>query len=247
MLRRTLLLLLPAILSAQPNVPTDAASLRDGKRLYDFHCAFCHGKGDDGFGGNLVSAKLPHAPSDTALVAIIRGGIGGTDMPAALGMTDAEMWKVAAHVRALGRSAPTRVPGDRAKGMAAFQKQCRGCHMIDGVGGRMGPDLSAIGAMRSPSNLRASITDPSASISPSWIFTSAETKAGQKINGVRVNEDTFSILIRDGRGVVHSLAKSDLKSVEKKLTVSGMPAFKSMSASDLDDLVAYLFSLRGDL
>ena len=78
-------------------------------------------------------------------------------------------------------------------------------------------------------------------------MTRATTKGGQTVNGIRVAEDTFSIVIRDGRGGIHSLDKSDLTKLDKQLSKSAMPAYANLSASDLDDLIAYLFSLRGDL
>src|SRR5258708_437187 len=110
---------LPAFLflslwAAQAQMPKDAASLAAGKKLYEYHCAFCHGRGDDGFAANLVSPRLPHAPTDSSLFNVIKNGIPGTDMAAALGLTDKETWQVAAFVRSLGRSAPQNVPGDAA-------------------------------------------------------------------------------------------------------------------------------------
>ena len=91
---------------AQAQLPKDAASLAAGKKLYEYHCAFCHGRGDDGFAANLVSPRLPHAPTDSSLFNTIKNGIPGTDMAASLGITDKEVWQVAAFVRSLGRSAP---------------------------------------------------------------------------------------------------------------------------------------------
>jgi hypothetical protein len=58
-----------------------------------------------------------------------------------------------------------------------------------------------------------------------------------------MNEDTYTVQFIDDTGNLHSLAKSGLRNykVEKK---SKMPAFGSITGSDLDDLVAYLASLR---
>ena len=126
MSRRILISITLLLWATQGQVPTGPASLAEGKTLYDLHCAFCHGRGDDGFAANLVSPNLPHAPSDNALFNIIKNGIPGTDMPASLGLTDPDAWKIAAFVRSLGRSAPQSVPGDRAKGAASFKGKCAG-------------------------------------------------------------------------------------------------------------------------
>lgn len=233
---------------AQIKVPTDAASLQAGMKSYQFHCAFCHGKGDDGFAANLVSPNLVHAPTDSSLLNIIRNGIIGTDMPPALGMSEDEMLQVAGYVRSLGRSAPTSIAGNATKGKALYMGKggCANCHMLEGTGGRMGPDLKQIGDMRSPSNLRSSIVSPSASIAGGWTMVHVSLKSGTKVNGIRLNEDNFYISLRDGKGKIQTLAKSDAIRIDRDITKSSMPSYeKVFSTEELDDLIAYLFSLRG--
>lgn len=233
---------------AQIKAPTDAASLQAGMKSYQFHCAFCHGKGDDGFAANLVSPNLVHAPTDSSLLNIIRNGIIGTDMPPALGMSEQEMLQVAGYVRTLGRSAPTTIAGNAGKGKALYMGKgaCASCHMLEGAGGRMGPDLTQIGAMRSPSNLRSSIMRPSSAMVGGWTMVHVSLKSGAKVNGIRMNEDNFYISLRDGKGKIHTLAKSDATSIDRDLTKSSMPSYeKVFTAEELDDLIAYLFSLRG--
>lgn len=244
------LLLCIAALHAQPNAPSDSASVAAGEKLYHFHCAFCHGRGDDGFAANLVQHHLRYAPSDLALVNIIRNGIPGTDMPAALGMTDQEIWKLAGFVRKLGRSGGQNVSGNVVQGEALYKGKggCGNCHMVNGAGGRMGPDLTAIGAVRSPSNLRTSLVEPDAALAAGFIQTKATLKNGSTISGMRLNEDTFSIQIRDMRGRIQSLQKADITKLEKNLTKSAMPTYKGrLNETELDDIVAYLYSLKGGM
>ena len=232
----------------QIKAPTDAASLQAGMKSYQFHCAFCHGKGDDGFAANLVSPNLVHAPTDSSLLNIIRNGIIGTDMPPALGMSEDEMLQVAGYVRSLGRSAPTSIAGNAAKGKAIYMGKggCANCHMLEGVGGRMGPDLTQIGAMRSPSNLRSSIVSPSAAMVGGWTMVHVSLKNGTRVNGIRLNEDNFYVSLRDGKGKIQTLAKSDATNIVRDVTKSSMPSYeKVLSTEELDDLIAYLFSLRG--
>ena len=73
----------------------------------------------------------------------------------------------------------------------------------------------------------------------------AVTQPGQSVVGIRANEDSFSIQIRDMGGRVHSFQKAALKSLDKQKG-SVMPAFDKLTPTELDDLVAYLASLRGD-
>ena len=67
MSRKLLILLSLSLPAAQAQMPKDSASLAAGKKLYEYHCAFCHGRGDDGFAANLVNPHLPHAPTDSSL------------------------------------------------------------------------------------------------------------------------------------------------------------------------------------
>ena len=247
MLRRILFPISLLLWVAQAQIPKDAASLAAGKKIYEFHCAFCHGKGDDGFAANLVSPNLLRAPSDNALFNIIKNGIPGSDMPASLGMSDADIWKASAYVRSLGRSAPQRIPGDLAKGGATFKAQCSGCHMVGGAGGRMGPDLTDIGAKRSPASLRTSVLDPNASVVPGWGMAKVTLNDGSAVSGVRVNEDQFAIMLREGSGKIHNIDKAKTKSIDRN-NKSSMPAYQGkIQGGDLDDLIAYLFSLKGGM
>jgi len=235
---------------AQGNPFATADDIRAAEGLYQFHCSFCHGRGDDGMAANLKNPRLPHAPSDGALFQIIRAGIPGTDMPLSIGLTDKETWQLVAYVRALGRSAPAPVRGSSSLGQALFWGKgiCGTCHMVAGKGGRQGPDLSDIGARRAPSHLRQSLVDPEASIAAGFLLVEIVTRDGKKITGTRVNENTFSIQVRDFSDKIHSLRKSDLAQLNKQSAKSTMPSYRQqLSDQELDDLVAHLYSLRGGL
>ncbi len=79
-----------------------------------------------------------------------------------------------------------------------------GCHSINGEDGVAGPDLSTIGTARSPSHLRESLTDPQAAVPEDYLLVTVVPKKGPSVTGLRVNEDSFSIQVRDSSGVSHS-------------------------------------------
>jgi putative heme-binding domain-containing protein len=226
-----------------------AADLETGKRIFDGQCAWCHGaNGAGGTGPMLQQATLRHAPTDTALVEIIRGGIPGTEMPSfALGLTERTAWQTAAYVRSLGRTAARIVAGDALRGAVIYQSAgCGSCHAIGGQGGTLGPDLTAIGAIRGAGHLRESIVNPAATHPPGYLVVRATTASGREVRGVRVNEDVFWIHIRDAGGNVHALEKADLSRLDRELDGTLMPSYASrLSAGELVDLVAYLSALRG--
>ena len=74
----------------------------------------------------------------------------------------------------------------------------------------------------------------------------AVTKTGQRLLGVRVNEDPFSVQFRDATGMLHSYFKDQLLEFTRESTGTPMPSYRErLEPGDLDDLVAYLVSLEG--
>jgi len=112
-----------------------------------------------------------------------------------------------------------------------------------GEGGRLGPDLSDIGSIRSPAYLRMAIANPNAKEIAGYRAVRVVDKSGTQIAGVRLNEDTYSIQIMDDQENLRSLLKRDLRAVEVSKD-SAMPAFSKLPPADLDDLTAYLCSLK---
>jgi putative heme-binding domain-containing protein len=231
----------------------NAASPRElaaGKRIFDAQCAWCHGTdGTGGVGPNLQRATLRHAPTDAALVHIVRTGIPGTEMPnLEISITDRMAWQTAAYVRSLGRTTNQRVSGNAARGATLYEKTgCRSCHVVGGTGGVVGPDLTAIGAIRGATYLRQSLVEPAAAHPPGYLVARAAASDGKEIRGILVNEDVFWILIRDASGAVHTVEKTDGVTVTREPEASLMPSYASrLTAGELDDLVAYLTTLRGE-
>ena len=79
-----------------------------------------------------------------------------------------------------------------------------------------------------------------------FLFVHVVTKDGHSVEGTRVYEDSFTIELKDATGKFHSFKKLELAELEKVPGKSVMPSFKdTLSATQLDDLVAYLASLKG--
>jgi len=256
---KTLLLAVGALAAiAQPQEkPADTiaqlstADLARGKQIYEGHCSLCHGQtGTGGKGPSLAQPTLHRAPDNAALAEVIKNGIQNTEMPGAWQLTDREIWQVAGYVRSLGRTAVVKLPGDPDRGRALYESKggCAGCHIIRGVGSSLGPELSEIGARRSPDYLRESLVKPGAAVPEGFLIVRVATRDGKVVRGIRANEDTFTIQVRDAANRFHSFRKSDVTSLKKEFNVSIMPGYESkFSASELDDMVAYLASLRGQL
>jgi putative heme-binding domain-containing protein len=169
-------------------------------------------------------------------------------MPDAWQLSDNEVRQVVAYVRSLSRVEPGPLSGDPGRGKNLFSGKggCSACHMVAGEGGILGPDLSEVGLLRGASYLRQSLVSPAAAVPEGYLLVRAVTPGGETLEGVRVNEDSFSIQLRDDRGRFHSLQKLELRELKKRFGESAMPSYGSeLSGGELDDVVAYLASLRG--
>ncbi len=239
-----------------------AAAIREGASLFRANCSPCHGLSAKGGARapDLSANRWTHGSSDADIFDTITQGVPGTEMPGSA-FEDSEIWSLVAYLRSLTPAKET-IAGNRAKGEMLFfgSGGCSQCHMVKGRGGRLGPDLSRVGASRSRSYLIDSIRDPNKDLSvglsdpnnplgTSLVYDTVTVVAsdGQRITGVAKNEDTFSVQLLDTNQDLHLFLKKDLKEVmhERK---SLMPAYSEqmLSSAALQDLVAYLQNMQGD-
>jgi len=232
--------------SAQ-NAPVEKPDLAAGKMIFEGHCSLCHGiDGSGGRGPSLHRSKLSRAPDDKALKSLIENGIP-PEMPEGWYLSEQDISNVVAFVRSLGSVPPEKLPGDPQHGEAIYARSgCSTCHILAGKGTGFGPELAEIGARRGAARLRETLQSPSKTVPEDFLLIEARTSSGQTIRGIRLNEDTFTIQLKDAQGFFYSLRKSDLRELKKLRGQTPMPSYESLfSAAELDDLVAYLASQRG--
>lgn len=230
-----------------PSSPPPALDVTAGKRIFEAHCALCHGiDGGGGRGPSLRRAKLSHAADDDALKSLIENGIA-PEMPPAWFLAPEEIANVAAYVRTLGNIPPEDLPGDAARGKAIYARGgCSACHILAGEGSGYGPELTEVGARRGSARLRETLQNPAKTIPEDFLFAEATTSSGQTIRGIRLNEDSFSIQLKDQQGRLYSFRKSELRDLKKLRGETPMPSYGSgLSAAELDDLINFLASQRG--
>lgn len=220
------------------------ASIRSGLPLYRVRCGDCHGLDATGYRGPDLTAVLGGMP-DERLFQTIRKGVPGTEMQPST-IPDDDVLMIIAYLRDMNAAAPVDKPiGNVENGARLFASQCTTCHRVGDRGGRLGPDLSRVGAARSRPALVREIRTPSEWVPPAYETVTLVTKDGQKIRAVKKNEDVFSIQIMDTRERIQGYLKAGLQEViyEK---ASLMPAYGTdrLSESDLNDLVGYLTTLR---
>ena len=221
-------------------------AIQAGLRIYSRECALCHGPQGDLVGGiNLRLGQFKTARSDEDLRSIVTSGAGAGQMPA-FNFNEADLNGVIAYIRAGFNPEGVAIRiGDPARGEALFRGkgECANCHRINGVGPRTAPDLSEIGAIRSPASLQRNLLDPATAILPINRPVRIVTRNEETIIGRRLNEDTYTVQVIDSQERLRSLQKSDLVSYEISMAPSKPPT--TLSSAEVADVVGYLLSLRG--
>ncbi|MCU1242621.1 MAG: hypothetical protein JWO71_3347 [Candidatus Acidoferrum typicum] len=242
----------------------DPNAAKLGEFEFRANCAFCHGLGarGGGRGPDLTRAQKKHGNSDAELFRTINEGVPGTAMPQngatqqGVGMTEEEIWQVISYIRSVQVKTPTQPTGNAVRGKELFSGSaaCATCHMIQGKGGRLGPDLTATGSARSIEYIVDSVRNPSRRLAQGiseamkeftqeYETVTVVDAGGQKFQGVVLNEDSFTLQMLDTREQLHLFEKDKVRSVEKSRE-SLMPKYdeKMLPEKDLQDIVAYLLS-----
>jgi putative heme-binding domain-containing protein len=238
-------LAMAASLSAQHNTAQD---IEDGGRAFRNTCANCHGPdGNEIAGIDLGRNIFRRAKTDQDLVQIIRSGVPGTAMPAS-DMPVAQAEQIVSYLRSMAATRRTSSTlGDLDRGKALFEGKgtCTSCHRVNGIGARLGPDLSNVGQLRQAVDLETSIVDPGKDIQSTNRTYRVVTKAGQTVTGHLLNLDSFNILMLDSQEQLRSFEKTNLRDYGF-VDVSPMPSYKDkLNPQELADVVSYLVSLKG--
>jgi cytochrome c oxidase cbb3-type subunit 3 len=223
----------------------DPEAVAAGAKLYATSCSGCHGPdGSGGRGPNLVRRALWHPLSDDDIFRTIRNGVPGADMPPTK-LPDDQTWQLVAFLHAMiGPASENAAPGNPEAGEKIFwsaKTGCGDCHSIRGRGGRMGPDLTNIGA-RPLGLIQDAVLKRSKDL---YLFgneaVTVKLKNGQVIEGVARNRSNYSLQVVDRAGTLHLLAMNDVKDLQIS-DISPMPNDygKRLSKQEIEDLLAYM-------
>jgi putative membrane-bound dehydrogenase-like protein len=138
--------------------------------------------------------------------------------------------------------------GDVRRGQVVFNSvkaACSSCHTIGYLGGKVGPDLTKVGQVRTERDLLEAIVYPSASFVRSYEPLVIATKSGDVHNGVVRQENDDEILLATGPRTEVRIAQDEIKEMRPG-TVSVMPAGleEQISRQELTDLLTFLKGTR---
>ncbi len=141
---------------SRPAFAADAASVDEGKRLYDQNCAVCHQAdaiGKPGFAPSLTNKELLSISSDKFLESTIRDGREGTGMPPFSHLGRQKVKAIVTYLRShaelpdrsLAVDAQPEAHGDPRLGKQWYDYICSTCHGDKGDGYAAGGTGTAIG------------------------------------------------------------------------------------------------------
>jgi putative heme-binding domain-containing protein len=225
-----------------------AVDIETGSRLYAGQCTLCHGpNGDAVAGADLRRGQFRRSVSDEDLARVIATGIPDAGMPG-FKLQPSEVDGLVAFIRAGFDLTGTAVKvGHVGRGQAIFEGKggCTACHRVNEKGPRLAPELTDIGATRTPAALQRSLLNPTSAMLPINRPVRIVTRDGRTIRGRRLNEDTYTVQLIDEQERLLSLFKADLLEYELA-KASPMPSVAGvLTADEQADVLAYLLSLKG--
>jgi putative membrane-bound dehydrogenase-like protein len=134
--------------------------------------------------------------------------------------------------------------GDPGKGKQVFGKACLDCHVLEGQGHAVGPDLLSVTTQHKEA-LLASILIPNQAIETGYEEYLVETKDGRSVTGLLAKDSPAAITLRRAKGEEDVVLRANIASI-RSLNVSPMPndLEQNMSVADMADLISYLKNVK---
>ena len=232
-------LLSPAALRGQ--------NLDEGKKSYAEHCMACHGAETRGTsrGPELAGNRRLRTRSARQISELIRSGVPAAGMPA-FDLPADQLDSLAAFVHSLNSpAADVAVSGDRVAGERFFfaAGQCASCHMAQGKGKPIGPDLSNIARELTLDEIRDSLLRPGARISPGYELATVTLRDGKTVRGFARNRSNFDIQLQDLTGQIRPIQEHEISAIREEKQSLMQPV--KAKPEQLQDLLAYLSRLTG--
>jgi len=197
----------------------------------------------------LSEKSLPEAAAKAGMRSAREGGRDDVDLVVAF----AKAGGLATDTQALtgevikDLAAKATAQGDPVRGEWVYRRSelaCITCHAIGGAGGKVGPDMTSIGASAPADYLVESLLLPNAKIKEGYHSVNVETKDGQSLTGTLARETQDELVLRNAAGAEVSVAKNSIESRQTG-TLSLMPGglLDNLAEQEKLDLIAFLSRL----
>jgi putative heme-binding domain-containing protein len=142
------------------------------------------------------------------------------------------------------RAGFTRAKPDAGRGLEVYKKSCAGCHRIDGLGNKVGPELDGVWT-RGTERLLEDILDPNRNVDEAFRASLIQTQGGQVISGLVLREEGAVLIVQEAADKETRVALKDI--AQRRLSqLSPMPSnvAEPLPEADFYDLLAFLLRPR---
>jgi len=134
--------------------------------------------------------------------------------------------------------------GDVASGATHYQSRCLACHVADGQGMPVGPDLVTV-KTKGREGILSAILEPHKEVASQFIAYTVNTKDGQTVSGIVTQDDASGMTLKMMGGAEVTLQRANIQgssSTGQSLMPEGLET--GMTPQDMADLLAYIEGLK---
>lgn len=147
----------------------------------------------------------------------------------------------------LAKYQPALYGGDSQRGQRVFARnqsaQCLRCHVLNGNGGAVGPELTHIASQLDRKELLLALVAPNDRIAPGYGTILLKLKDGKEVAGILEEETEADVKVKVGNEPVRSIGKDHIQ--ERELLPSGMLNMgELLDKAQIRDVVAFLAELK---
>lgn len=137
-------------------------------------------------------------------------------------------------------SSALTLPRDAERGKEVFDRECAKCHMLQGSGYEVGPDLATTNT-RSDETLISDVMDPSAEITVGYHNYTVITQRGRVFTGVLAGETATAITLLQEEAAESTILRKDIdEMVASPISMMPEDLEKVVTPQDVADLIAFL-------
>jgi putative heme-binding domain-containing protein len=140
-----------------------------------------------------------------------------------------------------------RAQGDAARGAQIFQRAemgCVACHAVAGKGGRIGPDLGAVGTAQTLDVIIGAVLEPNREVKEGYVAHELTTTSGDSYQAYVLREEGQELLIRDiARDKEVRLRKDAIAGRVQRGSVMPPGLADTLTRAEFRDLIRYLADL----